>query len=248
MKRGLSTVVSREVKQFSDAMGEWWDPEGPARALHQLNPLRTRFVREFAADCWGAREGPYPLEGLSVLDVGCGGGLLSEALARLGGAVTGLDASERAVEVASGRAARLTPTLQCGSLRYRAASPEQLAGEQFDLVVASEVLEHVADPDEFVGLLAGLSRRGVVVSTLNRTAKSYLAAVVGAEYLLGLVPPGTHDWDRFVTPPELVSAFREGGMTMVRASGMRYNPWLRPYWSLAPSDLDINYIAAFRRH
>ncbi len=246
MKRALSTVVSHEVKQFSEAMGEWWDPNGPARALHQLNPLRTRFVREFASECWQGA-GPYPLDGLSVLDVGCGGGLLSEALARLGGAVTGVDASERAVEVASARAGRLGPALRRGSLRYRLASPEQLAGEQFDLVVASEVLEHVAEPEEFLALLAGLARRGAVVSTLSRTAKSYLAAVVGAEYVLGLVPPGTHDWDRFVTPPELAAAFRAGGMTMVRAMGLRYRPWLRPHWTLAPLDLDVNYIAAFRK-
>ena len=244
MKRALSSVVSHEVKQFSEAMGEWWDPQGPARALHQLNPLRTRFVRDFASECWRT-EGPFPLAGLSVLDVGCGGGLLSEALARLGGDVTGIDASEPAVEVAAARGTQLR--LQRGSLRYRAASPEQLAGERFDLVVASEVLEHAADAGEFVGLLAGLAGRAAVVSTLNRTAKSYLAAIVAAEYALGLVPPGTHTWDRFVTPEELTAGFRAHGMTLVRAVGLRYSPWLRPHWTMAPNDLDVNYIAAFRK-
>ncbi len=237
-------MVSREVQQFSNAMGEWWDPTGPARALHQLNPVRVRFVRQFASECWPQPAGSYPLEGVSVLDVGCGGGLLSEALARLGGDVTGIDASERAVQVATARVGKMPVK---GQLKYRVGSPEDLKEKSFDLVVCSEVIEHVADPDAFVGQLTRLSRRGAVVSTLNRTAKSYMAAVVLGEYALGLVPPGTHDWDKFVTPEELQASFRSRGMTRTAISGLFYNPLVRPYWSLTALSTDVNYIAAFRK-
>jgi ubiquinone biosynthesis O-methyltransferase len=232
------TAVSAEVKRFSNDMNDWWEPDGPARALHQLNPLRVRLISQ-----WWGKPGPYPLSGASILDVGCGGGLLSEALARLGGNVTGIDASEEAVQVACSRLG-LMPL--AGKLDYRVALPEQLSGEQFDFVVSSEVIEHASSPEGFVAALAPLARNAIVVSTLNRSAKSYMAAIVLGEYVLGLVPPGTHDWEKFVAPDELRQCFEETGFSLQSIKGMRYNPCRRPYWTES-SDLQINYMALFRK-
>jgi ubiquinone biosynthesis O-methyltransferase len=239
VRRFLGTAVDAEVKRFSSDMDEWWDPQGPARALHQLNPLRVRIVSRW----FGQQQQQRSLTGLSVLDVGCGGGLLSESLARLGANVTGIDASQRAVEVASARVG-LMPL--AGTLEYRCATPEQLEGQQFDLVVSSEVIEHVRDVTEFVEALAPLSRGGIVVSTLNRSAKSYLAAIVLGEYALGLVPPGTHDWEKFVTPDELTDCFAKVGFKPKETIGLAYNPFVKPYWK-ETTDLDVNYISAFSK-
>ncbi len=248
VSRYHSTAVSSEVRRFGRDMDRWWDEEGPARALHQLNPLRARLLSRW----WGrplraddASPARLPLSGLSVLDVGCGGGLLSESLARLGATVTGVDASKEAVEVARAHAATLMPTT-AGKLEYRVAVPEEMRGEMFDFVVSSEVIEHVSDPELFVAALAPLARKGIVISTLNRTAKSYLAAIVLGEYVIGLVPPGTHNWEKFLTPEELTGCFEKVGFLGVNMKGLRYNPWIPPYWTEA-SDLDVNYIASFRR-
>ena len=241
VKRAVQTVDAAEVGRFDSAMGQWWDVRGPARALQQLNPVRVGFTRDF----WGAQE--RSLRGTTVADVGCGGGLFAEALARLGADVTGVDASPKAIQVASERAKRVRLP-EGGGLRYVQASPEELIGEQqFDLVVCSEVIEHVADLESFIESLCKLARHGLVISTLNRTAVSYAAAILGAEYMLGLVPPGTHDWSRFVMPKELESLVkRDPTWSMSHMSGMQYNPLWRPHWSLS-SNSDINYIAAFQK-
>ena len=242
-----SSVDAGEVQRFNSAMADWWAPNGPAKALQQMNPVRVGFIRDFCLKTVVERgqeaQPGRPLAGVTIADVGCGGGLLSEALARLGASVTGIDASAKAIEVASARAtaARLS------QLSYRQASPDELEGEQFDVVVCSEVLEHVVDAEAFVGHLGALAKRGLVVSTLNRTAKSYALAIGAAEYLLGLVPPGTHDWDRFVTPAELGAMVAGAGLQVAGLQGMRYNPLVPPYWRLTGTDLDMNYIAAFVR-
>lgn len=243
-----SLVDKSEVAKFSRQMNSWWDAEaGPSRALHQLNPLRVRFVRQFVCDV--LEKGPldpHPLLGVSVLDVGCGGGLLSEALARLGADVVGLDASQKAVEIAQAHA---KDAQFRGSLRYVHGNVEDMV-ERFDLVVCSEVIEHVPNVERLVQILCSLNaggKVGCVFSTLNRTAVSYALGIIVGEYVLGLVPPGTHDWNKFVTPEELRNLLAQESYENVSIRGLRYNPWIAPYWNFT-NILDVNYIASFRRN
>ncbi|KAL4853457.1 Ubiquinone biosynthesis O-methyltransferase [Chlorella vulgaris] len=249
-----STVNQQEAAKFAALAGEWWDPAGPFAPLHAMNPVRCRFLRTALCSAFGRDPTqPGPLAGLSLLDVGCGGGLLAESLARMGAHVTGIDVNQGGIATATAHAA-LDPDLHA-RLTYRTASAEQLvaAGECFDAVVASEVIEHVASIPAFCSALAALARPGggVAISTLNRTPRSYLAAVLVAEHVLRWVPPGTHDWQRFVTPEELAAQMEEstsggGGGAPLRLqllSGMQYNP-VTGAWSLG-RDTAINYIAWF---
>ncbi|PRW18354.1 ubiquinone biosynthesis O- mitochondrial [Chlorella sorokiniana] len=266
---GASTVNQQEAEKFAALAGQWWDPAGPFAPLHAMNPVRCRFLRSALAGQFGRdASAAAPLAGLRLLDVGCGGGLLAEALARMGAHVTGIDVNEGGLEAARAHA-RLDPDL-AGRLQYRATTAEQLAaaGEQYDAVVASEVIEHVASLPAFCAALDALTRPGggVAVSTLNRTPRSYALAVVAAEHLLRWVPPGTHDWTRFVTPEELVLQMEEstgrrgdasqggsspggstgsGGLRLQLLAGMQYNP-LTGGWSLG-RDTGINYIAWFAK-
>ncbi|RMD62760.1 MAG: bifunctional 2-polyprenyl-6-hydroxyphenol methylase/3-demethylubiquinol 3-O-methyltransferase UbiG [Alphaproteobacteria bacterium] len=219
---------------------QWWDPEGKFRPLHRLNPVRLRFIRDRAAAHFGrdptARRS---LEGLKVLDIGCGGGLLCEPLARLGARVIGVDAAERNVAVARAHA------VESGlSIDYRHAVAEDLTRlkARFDIVLAMEIVEHVADLPAFVATCAALVRPGGVLfaATLNRTAKSFLFAIVGAEYVLRWLPRGTHDWRRFVRPSELVEMLRRAGLSVEEIVGVTYNP-LSDTWNLG-RDLDVNYM------
>lgn len=229
------TVEAAEVARFDALAGRWWDPDGPMKPLHRMNPLRTAWVMARAAEAgiaWG---------GARVLDVGCGAGLAAEAFAEAGAAVTGIDAAGEAIAAARDHAAG-----RGLSLSYRVAAPEALAAEGavFDVVTALEVIEHVADTGAFLASLAALTRPGglVALSTLNRTIKSLAVAKIGAEYVARLLPRGTHDWRRFVTPAELGREMRAAGFRPVATAGMS--------WSLATGtwaasgDLSINYIAA----
>jgi 2-polyprenyl-6-hydroxyphenyl methylase/3-demethylubiquinone-9 3-methyltransferase len=219
---------------------EWWDPAGKLRPLHKLNPTRLAFLRDRVAAHFGRDPlAERPLGGLSILDIGCGGGLLAEPLSRLGAKVVGIDASEPNVRVASLHAAE-------GGLEidYRHATAERLAGsgEGFDVVLNMEIVEHVADLDAFLAASSALVKPGgaMVVATLNRTPKAFLLGIVGAEYLLRWLPPGTHDWRRFVRPSELARALDKGGLTVAEITGMAYNP-LTDSWRLA-RDVDVNYM------
>ncbi len=235
-----SSIDPDEVAKFGALAGSWWDPEGDFRPLHRLNPTRLAFIRDqacahFARDIATAR----PLAGLEVLDIGCGGGLLSEPLARLGAAVTGIDAAQEAVAVADWHAEQSGLTIE-----YRCSTAEDLtaAGRRFDLVVNMEVVEHVADVDHFMEASCALVKPGgaMAMATLNRTPKAFLFAVVGAEYVLGWLPRGTHDWRRFLRPSELVRRLRANGMTVAEIAGVTYNP-LNDRWRRSP-DLDVNYM------
>ena len=240
-----SNVISAEIARF-DALGEaWWDADGPMAPLHRLNPVRIgwardRIARHFRRDALAGA----PLAGLDLLDIGCGAGLFAEPLARLGADVIGVDPSPKSIEVARRHAeetgARVT---------YRAATVEELAAEpsRFDVVSAMEVIEHVADPARFVALAAALIKPGglFLASTLNRTLKSFALAIVGAEYVLRWLPPGTHRWERFVTPAELLAAARASGLKPVKTEGMVYDP-LRAAWRLS-SDVSVNYLFAARK-
>ncbi len=231
-----------EVARFQALAKAWWDPTGKFRPLHQIGPTRLTFVRDQLARHFGRETGGLrPLQGLSVLDVGCGGGLMSEPLARLGARVTGIDPGEKNVAIARGHAEP-----QGLAIDYRVATVEELAaaGERYDAVVCLEVVEHVPDVGAFVKSCTDLVRPGgmLVLSTINRTMKSYALAIVAAEYVLGWLPRGTHQWERFVTPDELTRHMAAAGLTDPRLEGFVYSP-LRDAWSLS-SDTDVNYLAS----
>lgn len=235
------SVDPAEIARFSALAEAWWDPDGEFRPLHKLNPLRIAFVRDKAAAHFGrAAAAERPLEGLDVLDIGCGGGLLAEPMARLGARVVGLDASERNIAVARAHAA-------AGGLAidYRTSTAETLARgrRHFDLVLNMEVVEHVADVKGFLkASLALLKPAGLMVlATINRTPQSFLFAVVGAEYLLGWLPRGTHDWRKFLRPSELAAHLRAEGARIAAFAGVRYSP-LTGRFALDP-DLSVNYMA-----
>ena len=241
MTATAASIDPAEIARFSAMAEEWWDPAGKFRPLHQLNPARLRFIRDRLAGHFGRDPlGPSPLVGLRLLDIGCGGGLVSEPMAQLGAAVVGVDASDKNVNIARAHAD------QGGlSIDYRNAAAEDLAaaGERFDVVLALEVIEHVADIDSFVGACAQLVRPGgaVVFSTLNRTPQSYLLGIVGAEYVLRWLPRGTHQWNRFVRPSELAAALRPHALNITALEGLTYQP-LAERWRLS-RDLSVNYLA-----
>ena len=234
------TADEAEVARFAALAEKWWDPDGEFRSMHRLNPTRIRFIRDrvcahLGRDPMSAR----PLSGLTLLDIGCGGGLISEPMARLGATVTGIDAEARSIGVAT------THAEQVGlPITYRNALPEDLAAEGlvFDVVLNMEVIEHVADVDAFVGASAALLKAGgpTVVATLNRTLRSLALGKIAAEYVLRWLPAGTHDWRKFVRPDELRDALGRHGLAVRDMRGMAYNP-LTDAWSLS-RDLSVNYL------
>jgi 2-polyprenyl-6-hydroxyphenyl methylase/3-demethylubiquinone-9 3-methyltransferase len=219
---------------------EWWDPTGKFAPLHKFNPVRLGFIRDTASVHFGRdARSLKPFEGLSLLDIGCGGGLLSEPMARLGFAVTGADASERNIGTARAHAAKSGV-----EVAYRCATAEALAveGTTFDLILNMEVVEHVADLHGFLASCAAMLKPGglMFVATLNRTLKSLALAKIGAEYILGWLPRGTHDWNRFIVPNELQKILEETGLNILKLQGVTFNP-LGWDWKLS-ADTDVNYM------
>jgi 2-polyprenyl-6-hydroxyphenyl methylase/3-demethylubiquinone-9 3-methyltransferase len=237
-----ATAAPDEIAKFDALAARWWDPKGPMAPLHAMNPLRCGWIANHLARAHG--RDAAALGGLTVLDVGCGAGLASEGLARLGARVTGLDAAPAALAAARAHAAEAGLEID-----YRQGMPEDLAAEgtRFDAVVALEVIEHVTDRPAFLAALAALVQPGgmVFLSTLNRTARSFLFAKLGAEYLLRLLPRGTHDWKLFVTPAELGAEARAAGLRVTAISGMA--PGLPGQTWRASQDVAVNYIVAMRR-
>ncbi len=236
-----------EVERFRRIASEWWDAKGKFRPLHQLAPARLAYVRDELVRHFGLKGSSLkPLKGLRLLDVGCGGGLVSEPLARMGASVVGLDPGRENVEAARSHAEGQT-MMDGGQLdlTYRIGMVEDLAaeGHKFDAVVSLEVVEHVPDVGAFVATCASLVRPGgaLVLSTINRNLKSYALAIVAAEYVLGWLPRGTHQWDRFVTPDELAGFVRAAGLAAPTFKGIVFDP-LRDTWSLS-NDTDVNYLA-----
>jgi 2-polyprenyl-6-hydroxyphenyl methylase/3-demethylubiquinone-9 3-methyltransferase len=237
-----ATLDPDEIDRFARLASEWWDVKGKFRALHRIGPARLGFLREEMVRHFGmAGTGLRPLTGLRLIDIGCGGGLICEPLARLGARVTGLDPAPEIIE-----AARRHAVGGGLDIDYRAGRVEELTAEAgaFDAVVCLEVVEHVPDAGAFLKACAGLVRPGglMLLSTINRTLKAYLLAIVGAEYVLRWLPVGTHQWERFVTPDELSRHLRAAGLVAPTLEGLVYNP-LADTWSLA-ANTDVNYLAA----
>jgi 2-polyprenyl-6-hydroxyphenyl methylase/3-demethylubiquinone-9 3-methyltransferase len=224
-----------ELAKFSDLAHRWWDPESEFRPLHQINPLRLEWINGIA-----------PLQGKKVLDVGCGGGILTDAMARSGAQALGIDLATKSLKVAQLHALEAqTPNVQ-----YREVTVEALAAERpasFDVVTCMEMLEHVPDPSSIVRACAQLVKPGghVFFSTLNRNSKSFLFAIVGAEYVLNLLPRGTHEYAKFIRPNELARDCREAGLEWQHTRGMEYNPLTRRYW--LSGDTSVNYMVATQR-
>ena len=238
-----ASVDDAEIARFESVAAEWWDSDGQFKPLHRMNPTRIGYIRDAVCRHFGRTIGdPAPLTGLEVADVGCGGGLLCEPMARLGAKVTGIDAGEEAVSIA-----RLHGAQMGLEIDYRQGTAEAIAAEgaRFDVVLALEIVEHVADIDTFLAAVAKLVRPGgvLIMSTLNRTPKSYGLAIIGAEYLLRWVPRGTHDWRKFVRPSELASGLRAQGIDVDDVRGMVFNP-IAGTWSLSERDLEVNYLLA----
>ena len=260
MRATSATVDPQEVERFAAHADAWWDPQGSFRPLHRLNPVRLDYIRQHLTAHFGRSISSLrPFEGLTLLDIGCGGGLVAEPMSRLGFAVTAVDADDQAIAVA-GAHAEATGL----SIDYRIATPEWIAGEliagewiagkwiagesmagtgqRFDAVLALEIIEHVANPAVFLGSIGALVRQGgaFIGATLNRTPRSFAAAIIGAEYMLGWLPRGTHDWRKFMRPSELVLGLRRNGLNPTEMTGVSYD-LIRGEWSLS-RDLEVNYM------
>ncbi len=238
-----STVDPTEVAKFEAMAAEWWNPDGKFKPLHMLNPCRLDYITsQIATEFDRDLVAPLPFAGLRILDIGCGGGLLSEPMARLGADVVGADPATRNIPVAQLHAEQSGLTID-----YRLTTAEDLAaaGEQFDVVLNMEVVEHVPDPQSFLTACQTLLKPGglMICSTLNRNAKSFGMAIIGAEWVMRWLPKGTHDWKKFITPDELAELVRKAGLDPVDRKGMVFNPvaWS---WSLSSRDLSVNYVTA----
>ena len=239
------SIDPSEMAKFAAMADAWWDPHGKFRPLHKFNPTRIAFIRDRVAAHLGRDPlGDRPLADLRLLDIGCGGGLLAEPMARLGARVTAIDAVERNIQVA-----RLHAELSGLDIDYRAATPEELVpgGVTFDVILNMEVIEHVADRAAFLAACCALlADNGLMfIATINRTAKAFALAIVGAEYILRWLPIGTHDWRKFLRPSELAAGLRPHGVEFAEITGVSYNP-LTDTWSLT-RDLDVNYMVVARK-
>ena len=236
-----TTIDPAEVAKFEAMAAEWWDPKGKFRPLHLMNPCRLDYItRQIATEYARDLKAPKPFAGLRILDIGCGGGLLSEPMARLGADVVGADAAPRNIPVAQVHAAASGLAID---YRHTTAEDMAAAGEGFDVVLNMEVVEHVADPLAYLTACRNLLKpQGIMIcSTLNRNAKSFVMAIIGAEWVMRWLPKGTHDWQKFITPDELAALITKAGLDPVDRKGMVFNPvsWA---WSLSARDLSVNYV------
>jgi 2-polyprenyl-6-hydroxyphenyl methylase/3-demethylubiquinone-9 3-methyltransferase len=243
--RHTSSVDPAELERFSRYAADWWNPRGSMAPLHKFNPVRLSYIRDQVAERFNRDPKKLDcLKGLRMLDIGCGGGILSEPLARLGAKVLGADPSEENITAARAHAEESNVDVD-----YRATTAEALAAarERFDVVLIMEVVEHVTDVEAFIATCATMVKPGglMIAATLNRTLKSFAFAIVGAEYLLRWLPRGTHQWDKFVTPEELEAAIENSGLQVIGERGVIYNPFA-DRWQLS-SDMDVNYMLVAQR-
>ena len=237
----MTTVNKKEIEKFSKMAEEWWDVEGKFKPLHKFNPIRIKYIKESVIENFKLQKNEkLPLNGINLLDIGCGGGLLSEPMCRLGATVTGIDASEKNIEIAKIHAKKNNL-----NINYICTSPEKIQKEKFDVILNMEIVEHVENVDLFLNSSSNLLKKDglMFVATINKTLKSYLFAIIGAEYILRWLPIGTHEWEKFIKPDDLKNILSKFDMTMIKTDGVKFNPILDK-WSLS-KDTSINYISKF---
>ena len=236
-----NTINKEEVEKFSKIAEEWWNPNGKFKPLHKFNPIRIEYIKNNIIKDFNISSNHKPLKGISILDIGCGGGLLSEPLARLGAEVVGIDASKKNIDIAKHHLKKSNLKIE-----YHDKSPENFNYEKkFDVILNMEIVEHVEDIPKFINQSTKfLKNNGLMfIATLNQTLKSYLFAIVGAEYILRWLPIGTHEWEKFIKPDDLKNILSKFDMTMIKTDGVKFNPILDK-WSLS-KDTSINYISKF---
>ena len=236
-----NTINKKEIEKFSKIAEEWWNPEGKFKPLHKFNPVRISYIKENIINTFKLNYNKFPLKNIKILDIGCGGGLLSEPMCRLGAKVTGIDASDKNIEVA-----RLHSEKNNLEIEYLCSSPEKFnAKDKFDVILNMEIVEHVEDVNFFLKSCSKLLKKdGIMfVATLNKTLKSYIFAIVGAEYILRWLPIGTHEWEKFIKPEDLISILKKNDLRLDKIDGMNFN-LIKNKWSVG-SDKSVNYIAKF---
>ena len=237
----MTTVNKKEIEKFSRMAEEWWDVEGKFKPLHKFNPIRIKYIKESVIENFKLQNNEkLPLNGINLLDIGCGGGLLSEPMCRLGATVTGIDASAKNIEIAKIHAKKNNL-----NINYVCTSPEKIQKEKFDVILNMEIVEHVENVNLFLNSSSSLLKKDglMFVATINKTLKSYLFAIIGAEYILRWLPIGTHEWEKFIKPDDLKNILSKFDMTMIKTDGVKFNPILDK-WSLS-KDTSINYISKF---
>ena len=238
-----NTINKLEIAKFSKIAAEWWSPNGKFKPLHKFNPIRIKYLKENIIEHFKLKQTNSPLKGLNILDIGCGGGLLSEPITRLGAKVTAIDASKKNIQVAKFHAKKNNL-----KINYLCSSPEKLnLNKKFDVVLNMEIVEHVEDLNFFIKKSSNLLKKNglMFIATLNKTFKSYMFAIIGAEYVLRWLPIGTHDWEKFVKPDNLVSLAINSNLKLKKLSGMKFNPII-DNWNLS-NDKSVNYIAKFKK-
>ena len=239
-----NTINKEEIEKFSRIAEEWWDPEGKFKPLHKFNPIRISYIKNNIVESFKLENKEKPLENIKILDIGCGGGLLSEPFKRLGAEIVGIDASTKNINVA-----KLHAKKNNLNIKYHCTSPENFKTDiKFDVILNMEIIEHVEDVDFFLKSCAKLLRKNGImfVATLNKTLKSYLFAIIGAEYILRWLPIGTHEWEKFVKPKDLIDILKKYNFELSSLDGMKFNP-IKDEWSLS-SDKSINYIGKFKKN
>ena len=237
----MTSVNKKEIDKFSKMADEWWDPEGKFKPLHKFNPIRIKYIKENIINNFKFKNKSKPLSGISILDIGCGGGLLSEPMSRMGANVTGIDASDKNIKIA-----KLHSKKNKLKINYLCSSPEKLKiNKKFDVILNMEIVEHVEDIDFFLKYCSKLLKKNGImfVATINKTLKSYVFAIVGAEYILRWLPIGTHEWEKFVKPEDLKKILTKYEFTLNKLDGMNFNI-VKDEWNVS-RDLSVNYIAKF---
>jgi len=240
----MNTINQKEIETFSKMADEWWDPSGKFKPLHKFNPIRIKYIKDSIIEEFNLKDtGSVPLKGIKILDIGCGGGLLSEPMCRLGADVTGIDASSKNIEIAKIHAEKNDL-----KIKYICTSPEKIKDTQYDVILNMEIIEHVENVDLFLkSSVSLLNKKSLMfVATLNKTLKSYLFAIIGAEYVLRWLPIGTHEWEKFVKPKDLEDMLTSHGMKLIKTDGVKFNPILDK-WSLS-KDTSINYISKYSKN
>jgi 2-polyprenyl-6-hydroxyphenyl methylase/3-demethylubiquinone-9 3-methyltransferase len=237
-----TTIDAQEIEKFSKMADEWWDPEGKFKPLHLINPIRLQYIREVLGQHFSLENMTLPLSNLKILDIGCGGGLVSIPLARLGADITAIDASEKNIKIASMSADKFNV-----KVRFKHSAVEELDTDKFDVVLALEVIEHISNIEVFVQNIARLLKNDgiLIISTINRTTQSYLQAIVAAEYLLQWMPIGTHEFKKFLKPSEIANQLTSNNLKILEMKGLKFNPF-KWQWSLS-DDLNVNYFIVAKK-